>query len=139
MTKMDGVEISRPLVIPPAEPVPVETARAQGARRRAIHASERVVAVPQGDFRVEGVYVEEGIRVVIYGEVTFLCLARLETVLRGLLQLRPDRLVVEFDTALDDEVSLELARLDLDDTQFLVRRAGESSVPLCGTGGSSFE
>ena len=53
------------------------------------------------EFRVEGLYVDDGMRVVIYGEMTSRSLPKLQAILDGLLLLRPAALTVEFDRVAD--------------------------------------
>ena len=65
-----------------------------------------------GAFHVEGIYVEDGMRVVVYGKVTTASIPQLETVLNGLLLLHPAKLTIEFEAVVDSEALGFLSRYD---------------------------
>jgi hypothetical protein len=57
-------------------------------------------------FRVDGVFFDRDVKVVVHGDITSETVPRLETVLEGLLMLHPTAVVVEMDssTSLEAEV-----------------------------------
>lgn len=57
---------------------------------------ERVVGEgPPTRFGVEGVFFDAGVKLVVYGEINARTIPRLETILEGLLMLRPAKVTVE--------------------------------------------
>lgn len=77
---------------------------------------------PGNGFHVDGVYIEDGIRIVIYGEVTLDSLPRLEVILAGLSQLHPKRLTVQFDALVDVTVISKLGRFERGEVEFYIQR-----------------